>query len=235
MLDHSDISGVMPENGASGNGSGLIRDGVYDKIRADILTCALAPGAIIQEKDLAARYAVSKSPVRDALLRLQEQGLIEVLPRRGYRVQPISLADAKELYETRILLEKSCVKRAIETASEETLNALDKFRTTDATDQLAEWVTYNRDFHRAIADASGNARLAKMTQDVIDQFDRLTFVGVSEAPSGASADKLMKEHRDLIDAIQAREKTKAARLIGAHVSKSQRRLFAVLESRPIVD
>jgi DNA-binding GntR family transcriptional regulator len=235
MLDHSDISDVTPENGAGGNGSGLIRDGVYDKIRADILTCALAPGAIIQEKDLAARYAVSKSPVRDALLRLQEQGLIEVLPRRGYRVQPISLSDAKELYETRILLEKSCIKRAIETASEATLMALDQFRTTDATDQLAEWVAYNRDFHRAIADASGNARLAKMTQDVIDQFDRLTFVGVSEAPSGASADKLMKEHRDIIDAIQAREKTKAARLIAAHVSKSQRRLFNVLESRPIVD
>jgi DNA-binding GntR family transcriptional regulator len=235
MLDNSDISGVTPENGAGCNGSGLIRDGVYDQIRADILTCALAPGAIIQEKDLAANYAVSKSPVRDALLRLQEQGLIEVLPRRGYRVQPISLSDAKELYETRVLLEKSCVKRAIETASEATLSALDQFRTTNATNQLAEWVAYNRDFHRAIADASGNARLAKMTQDVIDQFDRLTFVGVSEAPSGASADKLMKEHRDIIDAIQAREKSKAARLIGAHVSKSQRRLFNVLESRPIVD
>ena len=56
------------------NGSRLIRDSIYDRMRADILTCALIPGALIQEKDLATRYEVSKSPVRDALLRLQEQG-----------------------------------------------------------------------------------------------------------------------------------------------------------------
>ena len=95
---------------------GLIRDNVYDKIRADILTCVFAPGVQLQENDLAERYAVSKSPVRDALLRLQEQGLIEVLPRKGYRVRPISVSDARELYEVRIMLEKACAKRAIETA-----------------------------------------------------------------------------------------------------------------------
>ena len=73
------------------------------------------------------------------------------------------------------------------------------------------------------------------TGKVIDQFDRLTFVGVSTAPSGASSQKLVKEHCDIIDAIQARDKTSAARLINAHVMKSQKRLFTVLENPPIVD
>ena len=239
MLDHGSTSDLSANssNGSNGggNGSGLIRDGVYDQIRADILACVLTPGVIIQEKDLAARYQVSKSPVRDALLRLQEQGLIDVLPRKGYRVRPISLADARDLYETRILLEKSCIKRAIEFASDDHFASLDQFRSAAENGGLVKWVTYNRDFHRAVAAASGNARLAKMAQEVIDQFDRLTFVGVSEAPSGASADKLVKEHCDIIDAIQARDKTLAARLITSHVNKSQKRLFAVLENRPIVD
>ncbi|MDP6925550.1 MAG: GntR family transcriptional regulator, partial [Rhodospirillales bacterium] len=74
------------------NGSGLIRDSVYSRIRADILTCGLAPGSRVFENDLAERYGVSKSPVRDALLRLQEHGLVEVLPRKGYLIRPISLA-----------------------------------------------------------------------------------------------------------------------------------------------
>jgi len=228
MLDNIDITDI-------GNGSGLMRDGVYDRIRADILACVLTPGAIIQEKELAARYEVSKSPVRDALLRLQEQGLIEVMPRKGYRVRPISLADAKDLYETRILLEKACIKRAIEEAADEDLAVLDQFRSVEENGGLAEWVTYNRDFHRTVAHLSGNARLTKMAQEVIDQFDRLTFVGVSTAPSGASSEKLVKEHCDIIDAIQSRDKTKASRLINAHVMKSQKRLFAVLENPPIVE
>ena len=107
MLDNSNFPEGL-------NGSGLMRDSVFGRIRADILACALTPGRILQEKDLAARYAVSKSPVRDALLRLQEQGLIEVMPRKGYRVLPISLSDARDLYETRILLEKASIKRAID-------------------------------------------------------------------------------------------------------------------------
>lgn len=216
------------------NYTGLMREGVYDRVRGDILACTLMPGALIQEKELAARYAVSKSPVRDALLRLQEQDLIEVMPRKGYRVRPISLADARELYETRILLEKACIKRAVEHASDEKLALLEQFRSAVDAESLAEWVAYNREFHRAIADLSGNARLTKMTKEVIDQFDRLTFVAVSTAPSGASSQKLVKEHCDIIDAIQARDKTRAARLINSHVKKSQKRLFAVLENPPIV-
>ena len=157
MLDSSNLD----------NGSGLIRDGVYGKIRTDILTCDLAPGSRVFENDLAERYGVSKSPVRDALLRLQEQGLVEVLPRKGYLIRPISLADAKDLYEMRLLLEKSCIRRACEFATDEELAEMDRFRTVSNDGSLAEWIGYNRDFHRAIATCSGNARMAKMSEEVI--------------------------------------------------------------------
>ena len=111
-----------------GSGSGLMRDGVYEKIRADILSCALVPGSAVYENELAQRYSVSKSPVRDALLRLQEHGLVEVLPRKGYRRCPISIADAHDLYEMRVLLEKASVRRACDEASDDQLVSLDKFR-----------------------------------------------------------------------------------------------------------
>jgi DNA-binding GntR family transcriptional regulator len=216
------------------NRSSLMRDGVYEKIRTDILTCVLTPGSRVFENDLAQRYNVSKSPVRDALLRLQEQSLIEVLPRKGYIVRPISIADAHDLYDMRLLLEKSCIRRACDHATNEALESLDKFRFIE-NGNLVHWVGYNRDFHCHIAELSGNARMAKIAKEVVDQFDRLTFVGVSNAPSGIDFEKFVSEHCEIIDALQARDRTKATNLITKHISKSQKRLFAVIKNPPIVE
>lgn len=212
----------------------LIRDEVYGWIREDILACTLVPGSLLQERELAIRYAVSKSPVRDALLRLQEQGLIEVLPRKGYRVSPISLADAGDLYDMRILLETACIKRVIENVSDSELECLEKFRMVEDYSNLRQWVTYNRDFHRTMAGLSGNTRLIKMSHQIIDQFDRLTFVNVSSAPDNLSAERLVSEHSDIIDSILVRDKTKSMRLIKGHIQKSKKRLFEILENPPIV-
>ncbi len=70
----------------------LLRDNVYESLRSDILTCHFAPGDDMREQDLAERYAVSRQPVREALLRLEREHLVTVQPRQGYRVNPISLA-----------------------------------------------------------------------------------------------------------------------------------------------
>ena len=215
------------------NSSILIRDGVYQHIRADILSCVLLPGARIFENDLAKRYDVSKSPVRDALLRLQEQGLIEVLPRKGYLIRPISKSDAYDLYEMRLLLEKSSLRRACNEASDEDLASLDQFRAVDNGD-LVHWVMYNRNFHRRITQLSGNSRMARITAEVIDQFDRLTFVGVSSAPSETTSEKSVAEHVEIIDALQARDRSKVTKLITKHITKSQKRLFSVLGHQLIV-
>jgi len=80
----------------------LLRDNVYESLRADILTCRLAPGDDMREQELAERYAVSRQPVREALLRLEREHLVTVQPRQGYRVNPISLSDARDLLRFRL-------------------------------------------------------------------------------------------------------------------------------------
>ena len=232
MLDAS--SDTIEVKTESQNSPVLIRDGVYEHIRTDILTCVLLPGARIFENDLAKRYDVSKSPVRDALLRLQEQGLIEVLPRKGYLIRPISIGDAHNLYEMRLLLEKSSLRRACDQATDEDLASLDQFRSAE-NGELVHWVMYNRKFHRRITELSGNSRMAKITAEVIDQFDRLTFVGVSSAPSETTSEKSVAEHVEIIDALQARDRSKVTNLITKHIKKSQKRLFAVLGHQLIVE
>ena len=81
----------------------LLRDNVYENLRADILSCRLAPGDDMREQELAERYAVSRQPVREALLRLEREHLVTVQPRQGYRVNPISLSDARDLLRFRHL------------------------------------------------------------------------------------------------------------------------------------
>src|SRR5258708_10935779 len=103
----------------------LLRDNVYDSLRTDILTCRIAPGDDMREQELAERYAVSRQPVREALLRLEREHLVTVQPRQGYRVNPISLADARDLLRFRLALEPACVTEAIENATPEVLEALD--------------------------------------------------------------------------------------------------------------
>ena len=105
----------------------LLRDNVYESLRSDILSCRLAPGDDMREQELAERYAVSRQPVREALLRLEREHLVTVQPRQGYRVNPISLSDARDLLRFRLALEPACVAEAIEHAPDSVLKALDDF------------------------------------------------------------------------------------------------------------
>ncbi len=212
----------------------LVRTTVYRRLRADILSCHLRPGSQIQERQLAERFQVSKSPIRDALLKLEEQNLIEILPRKGYRVKPISIADAREIYEMRMILERECVARVVDLATDEAVRDLDRYREMPGLDvELADWIEYNRSFHAAIAEASGNSRLARAAREVIEQFDRFTYTSVAQSgPHGRA--QFGAEHVALIDALQKRDKRQALAIARDHVDASRRRVLETLENPTIV-
>jgi len=203
----------------------LMRDGVYERLRSAILTCELKPGSQIHEQDLVQRYAVSKSPIRDALLRLQEQQLVEVLPRKGYRIKPISISDAREMYEMRLLLEQSCLRRAIDHAPDDELKRLDRFLTVPRNIDLPSWIAYNRNFHIAIARACGNQRMARASVEVIEQFDRLTYTGIASLGDRETLQRFVDEHGEIVRTLQDRDKRKACALAREHIESSRRRLL----------
>ena len=153
----------------------------------------------MREQDLAERYAVSRQPVREALLRLEREHLVTVQPRQGYRVNPISLSDARDLLRFRLALEPACVDEATEHADDATLKALDKFRRFSGGHE--DFITYNRGFHFALAHASGNRRMAASLCDLIGQADRLVRVSVANL-KGHDPKKLVAEHVALIEAMQ---------------------------------
>jgi DNA-binding GntR family transcriptional regulator len=191
----------------------LLRDNVYESLRTDILTCRLAPGDDMREQELAERYAVSRQPVREALLRLEREHLVTVQPRQGYRVNPISLADARDLLRFRLALEPACVNEAIESAPDSVLAALDEYRRFSGGHE--DFIAYNRAFHSALAHASGNRRMAQALCDLIGQADRLVRVSV-------------------VEAMQRRDARSAMRIIKAHIVQTEKRVLPALKRNAVV-
>lgn len=208
----------------------LLRDNVYDALRVDILACRLPPGAEVWEQDLAARYGVSRQPVREALLRLEQDRLVTVRPRQGYQINAVSVADARDLFQFRLAIEPICAASAAERASDAALADFDQFRSL-ASD--ADFIGYNRDFHVALANASGNRRMASAACNLIEQADRLVRVSLANI-RGRDVSQLVAEHTAIIDALQARDGRRAKQIIRDHVSRAQNRVLSALSRSAVV-
>lgn len=211
----------------------LLRVDVYHELREDILACRLAPGAELREAELAERFAVSKSPVRDALSRLVHEGLVHVIPRQGYRVAPISLKDVRDMCEYRAVLESACLRAAAGNATDAQLRALDRFRAFDPAHPDG-FLGYNREFHSALAALCPNARLVSAVSAQMEQMDRVVTVSLG-AMRQADPARLVAQHAEVIDALQQRDGRRAAALIARHIAAAQKRVCAALERLAVVE
>ena len=211
----------------------LERNRVYELVRGEILSCSLQPGAELREADLAERFGVSKSPVRDAMQKLEHEGLVKIEPRRGHRVRPISVKDAEDILELRIILEAAAVKKIVEVATDEELAALDRFRVADASSAVT-FAAYNRQFHQGLAAMSKNARLAEETRRVMEFYDRLCLVSLSTLSTDEGFEAPLRDHATIIDHLQNRDGSAAAKVVRRHVAKSRSQVLRGLENRPIV-
>ena len=211
----------------------LLRVDVHRRLREDILACRLAPGAEVTEPALAARFAVSKSPVRDALFRLEQEGLVSIMPRQGYRVTPISVKDAQEMFQLRAVLESACVELLARDGTPAALRALDRFRSFEANDYPRGFVAHNRAFHLTLAELTGNSRLRRAMSELIDQMQRVVTVSLQTIPE-REPHELVAQHGAIIDAVQAGKGRTAARLVRLHISKAEKRVARALRRSQVV-
>lgn len=216
-----------PDPIATSSGSRLLRETVYEQLRADVISCKLAPGTEIREGELAARFDMSKSPVRDALMRLEREGLVITLPRQGYRVAPVSLNDVLDMFHLRAALERACVERIVLRASDADLKSLDAFRRFRPAQWHGGFIAFNRAFHRRIAELGGNARMRDQLHDLIDQLERAVQVSVASTRQG-DPQPLVDEHAAIIDALQARDRKLAQRLAEQHIADAGKRVHKAI-------
>ena len=205
----------------------LLREKVYEQLRADLISCRLAPGAEIRESELAERFGVSKSPVRDALMRLERENLVITLPRQGYRVASVSVNDVQDMFQLREVLERACIERITRRASEQQLASLERFRRFDPGAWEGGFVAYNRSFHRELAAISGNARMRDHLFDLMDQMERAVQLSVNSLKRG-NPQTVIDEHSALIDALQARQTSVAQRISARHVQSAGKRVLRAM-------
>lgn len=206
----------------------------YFRLKNAILGNEAPAGAQAMEPELALRYGVSRATIREALIRLEAEGLIEIVPRRGARVLPIVADDMREIYQLLILLESDAAyKLAARGLTEQELErlALANAAMVQALDKedLAAWAVADDAFHRGILDIQGNKRLGKIVTSLMNQAHRARLVTRRFRPFPSNS---IEDHRGILDAIRAKDADAARDLFKAHRKRSAQEILEILEKLP---
>lgn len=215
----------------------LLSDRAYERIRHHIITCAIPPGTEISEAQLCAHYGLGKAPVRMALLRLAQEGLVRAIPRRGYRVTPVTLKDIHDIFELRLMLEPAAARLAAGQVDGQRLRMLDEaaraaYLPNDAK-SIARFLEANKEFHVAIARATGNGRLADVIERLLDEMTRLLHLGLRSRNRPLEA---QHGHRALIKALVRGDGAAAERLCREQIETARSMvLSAVLTNSALLN
>jgi GntR family transcriptional regulator, rspAB operon transcriptional repressor len=209
-----------------------LADRAYATIKKDIITCVLDPGSQIAQSKLVQRYDFGLTPVREALKRLEQDGYVQSVPRFGYIVTPINIKDIEDIYDLRLILEKSSVRLAAQRASDEQLTQLLEranfsYRFKD-TESYRIFLDMNNAFHVAIALTSGNRKLADALANVLNEMTRIFHLGLDLRDS---AEEMRHEHLALANAISKRDVEHAEQIVEDQITSSRRRVTEMFVQR----
>lgn len=220
---HPDHAPLEPRPADEGAPTGLpalpSAERVHAALREEILTGLLREGDRLVETEVAGRFDVSRTPVREALARLQTAGLTTVVPTQGTIVRPVSILEIEETYVLREAFEDLAARLAAQRATRWEIARLHGFqhhmkRYRDEDDWQA-WSETNWMFHDAIFQAAGNRRLRMANGDLVDLVRR--FFRISAADREI-AERTLREHDAIVGAIEAHDPDAAGRVAGRHVA-----------------
>ena len=216
----------------------------YQKIKEFIVTLKLEPGEQIDEAGLAKKLSIGRTPIREALFRLNAENLVEVLPGRGFFVCEITLSKLKDLFESMLILERSAVALAVRRIQPGRIEKLQRINS----DLRRAWfknnflrvTLLNSQFHRTIYQAAENEYLIAYLDNLQSQSQRLAYMCFSKDLSTydmqSHAELAIKDHLRLIESFEQGNVTQALRVISEHVKLFQRRVnHFMLPSLDILD
>lgn len=205
-----------------------IKDKVYANLKQDLITGILRPGEFLQEKELADRFGVSKTPIREALTELVKDRFITLLPRKGYHVSLVDPQVVSENLELREILECAAVELAAHRISQEDLDELETLilpqppigERSNHHGELESYARTNVRFHQKIATASGNRSLARAMTSVLEDLTRAIFIYYS-LPNI----ELGYDHRAIVEAVRGRDAERARKVMKTHLQATKDRLL----------
>jgi DNA-binding GntR family transcriptional regulator len=206
----------------------VLRQQVYEEIKHDIITCKLAPGEPLSENQFIDRFQVSKTPIREALTLLVQDGLVEYTPNRGFMVTNVSVSDIQEIFDARIFFEAEMFRLAVKNISDAEIDALEKQNLVDGDVNSPEYVdTFmesNRRFHIALAAAGGNSRLLLYYEILMNEAQRLFYMDMSLHHRGF---RWGHGHEGIIQALRSRDEETGVSVIREALENARKRVLGM--------
>ena len=199
-------------------------DEVYEQLKRDVADFQLVPGDRFTENEISERLGVSRTPVRQALFRLQQEGFVEVLFRSGWRVLPFDFDQFEQLYDLRMVLETTAIHRLCEDAVRVDHGLLDALAAiwlvppAERSSDMARVSQWDEDFHCQIVAAAGNGEMARVHREVTE---RIRIIRRLDFTQQLRIDATYDEHAKILKAVQRKRGDQAAMLMRAHIETSQ--------------
>jgi DNA-binding GntR family transcriptional regulator len=230
------IPEVAPSAAASSDGAARAAssvDRVQAAVRERILSGVYPPGSRLILSRLAAEHGVSFIPIREGLQRLESERLVETEPNRGARVAEISIADMRDIYETRVVLEQHAVRTAIPKLTDEDLkaagDALDRMEERFAADRQAEAYQAHQRFHFALYEPAGSAWTMHVIRLLWASAERYVRLAAAVRPK---PEVFVAEHREIFDAVVSGDVEAAVESLIANLRTTEKLLAENYESVP---
>jgi len=214
---------------ASSELSTSLAEQAYLQLRGEILTCTLAPGQVVSERELARRYEISKTPIREALAQTYHEGLMQRLPGRGYMVTPITIKNIRNLFDLRLILEVAAAERAAQHPSPEQIAKLKEMAVVsyhlDDPESHALFLKTNRDFHLTLAESATNQRLVEVLDGLFNEMERLFYLGLRLRDS---SEEMTREHQEVVTALENGDVEAARETTSKQIMNSRDRILEAI-------
>ena len=204
-----------------GRSNGAVQStGVYEALREQIVDFKLRPNERLTEAQLADEFDTSRTPVREALLKLEREGWVVNRPRHGYTVRDFSIAELDDTYEVRIALEWMSVRLACERMPRPELDRLRDFWThpSNAVSDATAMLRCDEDFHESIARSTGNQEL---TRHLHTTNERIRIIRRIDFTSGERVELTFQEHANMLALIRSRDVIRAQQAMESHIRASR--------------
>lgn len=209
-----------------------LRDVVFQTLRQAILRGELKPGERLMEIHLAQKLGVSRTPVREAIRMLELEGLVTMIPRKGAVVAEITVKDLEDVLEVRMALEELAVKHVCSMITGEQITELRRlareFVKTLRGNDVGACAQADMEFHEAIYTATGNRRLVQILNNLREQMYRYRMEYLKDKQSHS---QLVKEHEEIISALEQRDELLAVRTTCDHIKSQKEYIIRVLSQK----
>jgi DNA-binding GntR family transcriptional regulator len=190
-----------------------LRERILFTIRAAIVNGQIPPGTRIMEPELAERFGISRTPIREAIRQLESEGLISVIPRRGAIVASISPQDIANFYELKMILEGHAARLAAKNLTENDLTKMEtvnrQIEAASAKKNLSRVLDLHNEFHEIFLRACGNDILHAIVQNLVKQFQRFRLIPVMPGKIKGS----VRQHVEIIEAFRRKDAARAEKLV----------------------